>query len=322
MTGAQLTFRDRIDPQLATVVERIVPVDLTDVEGTRARRLAQWQEVSKTLSDLPGVLKQDRVVQRDATPDLPLRVYRPGTVVEPNRPCLLWIHGGGYVLGTIEQDDQVCQGIVDAIGCIVVSVDWRRAPDSPYPAAADDCYDALRWVWDSAAELGVDRGRLAVGGPSSGGGCAAAVALMARDRGDISLCFQLLQYPMLDDRNETPSNRAVTDEKFWNHSTNALAWSYYLGEEVGSPSVPPYAAAARASHLHGLPPAFIGVGTLDMFLDEDLNYAQRLLEAEVPVELHVYPGAYHAFDKLVPRADISRRFVRDRNDALKRAFQA
>jgi acetyl esterase/lipase len=211
---------------------------------------------------------------------------------------------------------------VREIGCVVVSVDYRLAPDTPHPGPVEDCYAALRWFHANAAALGVDSGRIAIGGESAGGGLAAALALLARDRAEVPVVFQLLIYPMLDDRTViSPEPHPFAGEFIWTAQSNRFGWRALLGQEPGSPGVSPYAAAARAENLAGLPPAFVSVGALDLFLDENIAYAQRLLRAGVPSELHVYPGAYHGFD-LAFEADVTRRFRRDSLQALKRALTA
>lgn len=211
--------------------------------------------------------------------------------------------------------------IVKTVGCMVASVDWRKAPEHPYPAARYDCYRGLKWTVDHAAELGVDADRIAVGGASSGGGLAAGLVLLARDRGGPDIAFQLLIYPMIDDRNVTPSSHAITYERVWTRESNLIGWRSHLAALSGTAMVPPYAAASRATNLADLPPTFIAVGDLDLFLDESLEYAQRLAQALVRTEFHVYPGAFHGFDLLAPDAEVSKRFARDRDEALQRALQ-
>jgi acetyl esterase/lipase len=202
--------------------------------------------------------------------------------------------------------------------CVVASVEYRLAPEHPFPAPVEDCYAALKWLSARSAELGVNRSRIAVGGASAGGGLAAGLALLTRDRAEVEVTFQLLIYPMIDDRNVAPASETVPDTFVWTRENNRMGWRAYLGREPGGADVSPYAAAARATDLTGLPPAYIPVGDLDLFLDENITYAQRLLAAGVPTELHVYPGAFHGFNGFVPSAEISRRFNADRDSALKR----
>ncbi|UMG91209.1 alpha/beta hydrolase fold domain-containing protein [Nocardioides sp. TF02-7] len=215
-------------------------------------------------------------------------------------------------MGEAAQDDWLMAEVVAATGCTAVAVEWRRAPEDPYPAAFHDAVDALRWL------AAIDGGPLVVGGASSGGGLAAGVVLWARDSGEVVLDGQLLIYPMLDDRLQTGSARSVTDSRVWNRDLNRRAWAAYLrGVEPGA-EVPSYAAPARAADLAGLPPTWLGTAELDAFVDENLEYAARLLAAGVSTELHVYPGAVHGFDLFAPAAAVSRRFAQERRAAFQR----
>ena len=311
----------RLDPELAEVRARFPSLgfDLRDLEGSRAL-MAKIAE-KRQLPDDSGVRIETAIARSTHEPgDVAVRILRPDTVAGP-LPALLWIHGGGYVLGTAADTDSRLAEIAERVGCAVVSVDYRLAPEHPYPAAVDDCALALAWLFDNASELGIDRRRVAIGGASAGGGLAAALALRTRDEQLPAPIFQLLVYPMLDDRNDTRSSHAIDDPTLWDRRTNLLAWKLYLGQATGG-ETPPYAAPARAERLAGLPPAFVAVGDLDLFLDEDIHYAQRLLQADVPTELHVYPGAIHGFDMLAAEATISRRFNADVEAALRAAFTA
>jgi acetyl esterase/lipase len=245
-------------------------------------------------------------------------VYLPKNVTTPV-PAILWIHGGGYVVGNADQADWDAKTIVSALGCAAVSVDYRLAPEVPHPGPVEDCYAALKWLYTNASELGVDTTRIAIGGDSAGGGMTAGLALLTRDRREVPLVFQLLIYPMLDDRTVTAEPHPYTGEYVWTADNNRFGWTSLLGKEPGGPDVSPYAAAARAEHLEGLPPALIGVGTLDLFLEEDMEYARRLMRAGVPTELHVYPGAFHAFP-IAAEAKVAQAFKRDYLSTLARAF--
>ena len=250
-----------------------------------------------------------------------VRVYHPADV--PGQlPALCWMHGGGRIMGRLELSELTATSYVRRLGCAVVSVDYRLAPENPHPAALDDCYAALQWTADHAAELQIDAGRIAIGGESAGGGLAASTALLARDRGGPALIFQLLVCPMLDDRNVTPSSHEITDIGVWDRWHNVEAWTAVLGQQAGCEGVSPYAAAARAEDLSGLPPAYIDVGELDVVRDEDIDYATRLMQAGVAAELHVFPGAFHGFDLFAPRASVSKQAATARRDALHRAFHA
>jgi acetyl esterase/lipase len=216
----------------------------------------------------------------------------------------------------VAQSDAQAATLADSLSCVVVSVEYRLAPEHPYPAGPRDCYAGLAWMAAHADELGVDPDRIAIYGASAGGGLCIATALMARDRGGPALCFQMPIYPMIDDRNETPSSHLITDVGVWDRAANLEAWAWYLGGKEADG----YAAPARCEDLSGLPPTFIDVGTLDLFRDEDLAFAARLVQAGVPPELHLHPGAYHASEGFAPNAALSRRIVATRNDALRRAL--
>jgi acetyl esterase/lipase len=240
-----------------------------------------------------------------------------GGRVEPSA-ALLWIHGGGLVMGTPEVGNELCSRIVADLGIVVVSVDYRLAPEDPFPAGLDDCYRTLTWIHDNAADLGIDPMGVAVGGDSAGGGLAACLAQFAFDRGGPPICFQLLQYPMLDDRTAA---RTDHDALIWTNASNRFAWEAYLGHPAGDPEQRPYASAARRTDLAGLPPAWIGIGEIDLFHDESVDYAERLRAAGVPVDLHVVPGMYHAADRMVPAAPTMTAFVTTMIDALETGLQ-
>ena len=211
-------------------------------------------------------------------------------------------------------DDPRFDGWCPRYGCIGASVQYRLAPETPYPGPLDDCYAGLAWVHRNADELGVDPGRIGIGGQSAGAGLAAGLALLARDRGEVPVAFQLLIYPMLDDRQITPSS--AWSDPIWPPSANAYGWTAYLGDRKGGPDVEPYAAPARATDLAGLPPTLIAVGAIDGFSDEDIDYAVRLRHAGVPVDLHVYAGAPHGFEGLAVGAAVSRRAASDIDEWL------
>ncbi|UYX92274.1 alpha/beta hydrolase [Streptomyces sp. BI87] len=235
-------------------------------------------------------------------------------------PCLVWFHGGGMVLGTPETDDARVSAYARDVGCVVVSAEYRPAPEHPHPVPVEDCYRALGWTAGQAKALGVDPHRLAVGGISAGGGLAAATAPLARDRGGPALAFQLLLCPMLDDRNTTPSSREFSRAVAWPRADNLFGWSALLGPLAGAGRVPPYAAPARAADLSGLPAASVDVGELEVFRDECARYALRLAEAGVPAELRLSPGAFHGFDGVLPQVTLSRRAAAEQVAALRRAL--
>ena len=216
--------------------------------------------------------------------------------------ALLWIHGGGYVLGTAARDDPVCRQFAAEAGVLVASVEYRLAPEHPFPAALDDCYTALRWL---SARPDVDPARIAIGGSSAGGGLAAALTILAHERGEVPVAFQLLVYPMLDDRTAARADLDESRFRMWNNKSNRLAWQAYTGREPGQDGVPPLAAPARYEDLSGLPAAWVGVGTLDLFFDEDLAFAERLRVAGVDCEFVAVPGAFHGFDYVVGRSPVA-----------------
>ncbi|MBA4025328.1 MAG: alpha/beta hydrolase [Gordonia sp.] len=243
-------------------------------------------------------------------PGVSVRVFHPpvAPTSEPG-PALLWIHGGGYVIGSAAQDDSLCQRFADELGVLVASVDYRLAPEFPYPTPVEDCYGALQWLADRAE---VNHTQIAIGGASAGGGLAASIAILARDRAVITPIFQLLAYPMLDDRTDTVS----TEHRLWDAKSNRFAWDSYLGSTPAE-----VAAPAHAKDLSELPSAWIGVGTLDLFHDEDLTYAARLEQAGVPCTVTEVPGAFHGFDLVAARAAVSREFFDTQCGVLRAAFQ-
>jgi acetyl esterase/lipase len=213
------------------------------------------------------------------------------------------------VLGTYDMDDVRFDSWCPTLGIVGASVEYRLAPETPYPGPLEDCYRGLKWIYDHADELGIEPQRIGIAGVSAGGGLAAALALLTRDRGEIPLAFQLLDCPMLDDRQQTPSSQ-MEGLAVWSRESNTFGWQCYLGDRYGSTDVPYTAAPARCLDLSGLPPAFVSVGTVDGFRDEDIDYATRLNQAGVPCELHVYPGACHGYQMAVD-SDIVRRSSRD-----------
>ena len=223
-------------------------------------------------------------------------------------------------MGNLDGDDYPIKLRMKAADCITVSVDYRRAPEAPFPAPLEDCYAALKWCFEHADEIGVDSSRIAIGGGSAGGGLAAALALLVRDRAEMDVVFQMLIYPMIDDTNVAPASETLPDTYIWSRANNLFGWTSYLGRAPGGEGVSPYAAAFRASDLTGLPPALIVVGELDLFVDENIEYARRLIGAGIPTELQVYPGAYHGFINIAPEADVSQQCIAACTQALKKAL--
>lgn len=237
------------------------------------------------------------------------------------RPAILHIHGGGFIVGSARTELRYLQETARALDCTIVTVEYRLAPETRYTGSTEDTYAGLKWLHDHADELGVDRARIAVMGESAGGGHAAILAIKARDRGEIPLAFQALVYPMLDDRTGSsgpiPAHIATVG---WSAPENRFGWQSFLGMEPGGPGVPTAAAPARLQDLSGLPPAWIGVGGVDLFANEDIEYARRLLRTGVPTEVLVIPGAFHGFDRVAPDTTLAQRFTKAKLNALRRAF--
>jgi triacylglycerol lipase len=313
--------RHLVDPDLLGLLDSFPPYTLTEdilpiVRQGYAGRLAPGGDadlkVETTTRQVPG-LKDE--------PDVTVLVHRP---TEGSVPCggILHIHGGGYVSGSAAAMSPAHRALAAELDCVIVSVEYRLAPETRFPGAVEDCYAALAWMTGAAADLGLDPTRLGVMGESAGGGLAAGLALLARDRREYGLAFQHLIYPMLDDRTciSTDPN-PFTGEYIWTAEHNRFGWKCLLGVEPGGPDVSPYAAAARATDLAGLPPTFIATGALDLFVDENLDYARRLIRSAVPTELHVYAGAYHGFH-FDAKAAPTRKALRDSTAALARALRA
>ena len=297
----------RIDAELEAFIPLFPAAELTD--PVTARKSLAELAAAAPAPDTMGMEIEDRTVPAD--PDVPVRIYRPhraqGTIV--------WLHGGGFVMGDLETEHPWAVRVADSSGAVVVSVGYRRAPEHRFPAALDDAYAALAWAAEYAAEFGIDPGRIAVGGHAAGAGLAAAVALRARDQQGPPIRYQLLSQPELDDRQETWSARNFTETPFMTRDKVAASWRHYLGSAPASP----YAAPARAADLSGLPPAYIATAEFDPNRDEAIGYAQRLLQAGVSVELHQWPGTFHGSQAIVS-ADVSQRQFAELGAALRRAL--
>jgi acetyl esterase/lipase len=315
-----MSRRDLIDPESREPLDQllqVMPGGFNSIPDIAARRAAVTQMMAAAeVPPNPNVTTRDRTVPGpDGAPDIRVRIYRPAKATGA-LPGIYFIHGGGMILGDIDGEDVAASMICEKTGAVVVSVEYRLAPEHPHPAQVEDCYTGLTWMARNASELGVDPGRIAVYGASAGGGLTIATCLLARDRGGPAICFQMPIYPMIDDQNETGSSHEITDIGIWDREGNMEAWNWYLGE--GKPDQ--YAAPARAEDLTSLPPAFIDVGTVDLFRDEDITFAMRLMQAGVPTELHVNPGAYHASENFAPDAALSRKIWERRISALRRAL--
>ncbi len=240
--------------------------------------------------------------------DVSVRIHRPRVMADP-APAMLWIHGGGTLMGSAAQEDKFCRKVANFTDVVVVAVDHRLAPEHPYPTPLEDCYAALQWI---SRQPWIDPTRIAVGGASAGGGFTAAVAQLARDRGDVQIALQLMVYPMLDDRTPEPESRRRV---MWTARDNQLAWQWYLAG-----ADPEKAAPARRADLSGLPQAWIGVGTRDLFHDQSRAYGERLRRAGVPVHEEIADGAFHAFDLIAPNASVSQRFFASQCRAIRSAL--
>jgi acetyl esterase/lipase len=306
------------DPELAPWISMLPSMAFDDIEAIRNSDESLLDHLPPYDPPVPLTVR-DVVVPGE--PDVPVRVYSPVGQDGP-LPGVFYIHGGGFILGNIDMFDNDAKRIAAEVGAVVVSVDYRLAPENPFPAGVDDCYAALVWTAESATELGIDPTRLAVGGESAGGGLAAAMALLARDRGGPALCFQYLGIPELDDRLDTPSMLAYVDTPLWHRPAAEFSWDSYLGKGVrGTGGVSPYAAPARADDLSGLPPAFVTTCQFDPLRDEGINYAQRLAQANVLTELVLYPGTFHG-SGFISQAAITQRMAADQVAVLRRALHA
>jgi triacylglycerol lipase len=299
-----------VDPDLLPGLTMGMPASMAH-PPTIAGANASGRAVRIAEAMIPGV---------DGEPDVRVLTFTP-TAVQGPLPALLYMHSGGYVSGTPEQAIGICSDFAEHAGCVVVATDYRLAPMTRFPGALLDNYAALKWLHDNAKALNVDRGRIAIGGGSAGGGHAAALAIYNRDRGDVPVILQVLTAPMLDDRTgATQEVGPYTGEFIWTAAANRYGWEALLGLEPGGPAVPLGAVPSRLEDFAGLPPTFIAVGQLELFVDECLVYAQRLIDAGVPTQLVVFPGAYHGFASFVPDAQISRVHDQAHITALRAAF--
>ena len=314
-----MSFIDQVDPEIvgaldAYQAERYSAIGenpplaraMTDAVNREMRANLPPTDVEITELTIPG-----------PDCDIPLAIYQPPG--PGPRGGLLWLHGGGYIVGD-ERDDTRCIEFAEFIGCTVVSVGYRLAPESTFREIVSDSFTALNWTVDHTSELGIDRRRVAIGGRSAGGGLSAGLALFSRDNNGPELAFQLLIYPMLDDTHVTPSSLEITQPTVWNRDVSFKAWKMYLGNDFGSDKVSPYAAPTRAEDLSGLPPALVTVGTLDLFRDENIDYAQGLMAAGVATHLQVYARVYHGAETKAPDANVSKRMRLGYLEPLKRAI--
>ena len=309
-----------VDPELRPILE-LAPdmgVSLEKLPATRGV-IAAMTQMGLEAADPRVSAKQYFAPGLGGAPEVRVVLYKPADLPQ-GAPVVLQIHGGGFLFGTAELGDPRNRAMALAVCCAVASVEYRLAPETAFPGGLDDCYAALVWLAGQATELGLDPARIAIRGESAGGGLAAGLAIMARDLGGPAICFQLLVYPMLDDRTVHAAENRFTGHLIWDRASNVFAWESWLGMAAGTDSVPSLAAPARTADLAGLPPTCITTAALDLFIDEDLEYARRLIHAGVPTELHVAPGAFHGFDAMVPEAAVTQRFIACGDQALRRVF--
>lgn len=303
-----------LDPELATALAALPRsangslLDLTDIPALRKNLAAAAAQLPAPEPD-PRAAVTTHVVTRPDGTKLDVVLFRPRDAPEP-APALAWFHAGGQVIGSAHEDAEYHAGLALALNCVVAAVDYRLAPETSAPGAAEDGYLAYTSLLEHAGELGIDPARIGIAGASGGGAPAAATALMIRDRGGVAPCLLALSYPMLDDRNDTPSSHQIIDLGVWDRRENLLAWSAVLGERAGTDDVDAYSAPGRAMVLHDLPETFVAAAQYDVFRDENIAFASRLLAAGVPVELHVYPHAFHAWDRFAPQAGLTKTFER------------
>lgn len=308
--------RNRIDAESRIPLDgllSVMPGGFNAIPDIVQRRAVLTQMLSATPVPANPNIEISNHVAPGPAGEIAVRVYSPKNVSKP-APGLVYIHGGGMIMGGLDGEDGTCQMLADRLGAVIASVDYRKAPENPYPAAPEDCYAAASWVFDNAAELGIDAGNIGIYGQSAGGGLTIAVAMMARDRGGMKFAYMAPIYPMIDDRNVSESSNMVTDVGIWDRAGSLEAWGWYLGGKEADQ----YAAPARATDLSELPPAFVDVGELDMFRDEDIDFVKRLSQAGVPVEFHLWPGAYHASEVFAPEAKLSESIWDARIAGLKR----
>jgi acetyl esterase len=311
------------DPELASLLE-LLPDTSLGINDPQKARTGFLEMISLLNADLDqkGVAIENRSIAGPAgAPDVPVRIYSPEGL-EQAVPGIIHIHGGGFVIGNLESELGSCVALCRVLGVVVVSVDYRLAPETPYPGPLEDCYAALQWASDNGAQLNIDAARLAVFGQSAGGGLAAATCLLSRDRGGPKICFQFLGIPELDDRLQTSSMQRFVDTPMWNRPNAELSWDFYLGDRYqrGADDVPYHAAPARAEDLSGLPSAYISTMEFDPLRDEGVEYALKLMRAGVATELHSFPGTFHG-SSIFSTTQIGRRESTEMFAVLRRALQ-
>ena len=307
-----------VDPEYRPMMGFLPELDVADAE--KARAIIRSMKTEDPMAAVPaGVGVRHRTASATDGSDLGLVVFEPeGRTAQP-LPCVVYFHGGGFVFGDATTDVRVPAALAASLDAVVVSVNYRLAPEHPFPTPFDDAFDALTWVAGDN-DLGIDPARIVLAGISAGAGLAAAVALKARDTGGPAVIFQALDSPVLDDRLFTTSATEYTDSPLWNRQNGIDSWHHYLGADADRSTTSAYAAPARATDLSGLPPAYIAVTSFDPLRDEGIDYAQRLTQAGVATELHLYPGTFHGSSGVFPQAAISQRIDADYVAAIRRAL--
>lgn len=316
----RLAALEFVDPELRPAARQVLATSGQSGSFTGETLRAMRAGTPPSPPILPDVpVREVRVPARGALPEVTVQLVNahPGQA----RPAILHTHGGGYIVGSAKSEVRFLQETAMTLDCTIASVEYRLAPETRYQGSVEDNYAGLLWLHRHAAEIGVDPARIALLGESAGGGHAALLAIAARDRGEVPLVLQALIYPMLDDR--TGSTRGVPPyigAIGWDPPANRYGWRAFLGAEPGGPEVPAAGVPARLESLGGLAPAFVAVGGVDLFVDEDIEYARRLTNAGVPTELFVTPGAFHGFDRVAPETRLARSFTAAKHEALRRAF--
>jgi acetyl esterase/lipase len=305
----------KIHPELQQIAKKSPKMTFSNMNLWLVHSAMNLMPAPKTPKDI--LVENIFIPGQDDRRRIRLRIYKPKLMAAPT-PVLIWLHGGGYVMGNPEMDDFSCAQYVRELGITIVSVDYRYAPKHRFPAGLEDSYSALKWVESNSQQLGIDAKRIAVGGASAGGGLAAALIQLAHDRQEIKPIFQLLVYPMLDDRTVLRADIDDSNSVAWNQKSNRFGWESYLGKKCGAEEVLEYSVPARREDLSGLPQAWIGVGTVDVFHDEDVAYAQRLKECGIECEIYIVPGAFHGFDVFDPQIPIVQDFRKSQISALKK----
>lgn len=298
-----------IDPDLLSGLERLAQANggfdvATNLEGVRRASEARDDALIAQLGVPENIVQETLCVTSRDGHIIDLRICRPAVASGP-LPVFYWMHGGGYVLGSARQGDAFTLRAASELGMFAVSVEYRLAPETPYPGPLEDCYEGLAHLVENAEALNLNTDKIIIGGVSAGGGLCAGLGLLVRDRGVFSVLGQLLLYPMIDDRNIAAASDTLADTLVWTRAANLFGWQSYLGDLYGQPDIPIYAAPARAADLSGLRPTYLPVGDLDLFLDENVIYAHKLMQAGTPTHFHVFPGAYHGFNAFAPEAPAS-----------------